>query len=189
MESNPPPGHSNVLTGSLSSGEQPSFFVPYEEPPSQIARIIGIIAMVMGGLSIFGSILNILSGQLLGFFSTPEMDLEVVPMWFYFASGAIGIGGGIGFLYGGYRMQKFEMIGQWITLGTLVFVTILQLLLALITPEEVFTGGQDLSEVGVSNETVIMFGKVASAVGALCQGGFCGVVLGLPLIVGNHGLR
>jgi hypothetical protein len=34
-----------------------------------------------------------------------------------------------------------------------------------------------------------MFGKVASAVGALCQGGFCGVVLGLPLIIGNHGLR
>ena len=186
MDSNP---SSVVFTGNVNSDSPPTFFVPFEEPPSQIARIIGIIAMVVGGLSILGSFLNIVSGQLLGFFSTPEMDLQVVPMWFYLVSGAIGVGGGIGFLYGGYRMQKFEMIGQWITLGTLAIVTVLQVLLLLITPEAVFTGGQDLSEVGVSNDTVIMVGKVASAVGALCQGGVCGVVLGLPLIVGNHGLR
>ena len=186
MDSNPPP---EVFTGSVSAENQPSFFIPFEEPPSQIARIIGIIAMVMGGLSILGGILNIFTGQVLGILSTPEMDLQVVPTWFYVVSGAIGIGGGIGFLYGGFRMQKFEMVGQWITLGTLALVTVLQVLLTLFMPEEVFTGGQDLSEVGVSNEAIIMFGKIASAVGALCQGGFCGVVLGLPLIIGNHGLR
>ena len=128
MDSNPPP---EVFTGSVSSEHSPSFFVPFEEPPSQIARIIGIIAMIMGGLSILGGIMNIFTGQVLGILSTPEMDLQVVPTWFYVVSGAIGIGGGIGFLYGGYRMQKFEMIGQWITLGTLLFVTVLQVLLTL----------------------------------------------------------
>ena len=186
MDSNPSPV---VFTGDVNSDTPPTFFVPFEEPPSQIARIIGIIAMVMGGLSIFGSILNIVIGQSLSFFSTPEIDLQVVPMWIYFVSGAIGIGGGIGFLYGGYRMQKFEMMGQWITLGTLVIVTVLQVLLTLIMPEEVFTGGQDLSEVGVSNDTWVILGKVGTLVSAVCQGGVCGVVLGLPLIVGNHGLR
>ena len=180
-----------LLSGEVSPTSETTYFVPFEEPPTQIARIIGIIAMVMGALSIVGGLMNIGTGQVMSFFSNEmsRMDVELVPTWFYSVSGVIGIVGGIGFLYGGYRMQKFEMIGQWITLGTLAVVTILQVSMAVLMPEEIFTGGQDLSEFGISNETIIMIGKLSTVGGAVCQGGFCGAVFALPLLVGNHGLR
>ncbi|DAC22862.1 MAG TPA: hypothetical protein D7H94_04765, partial [Candidatus Poseidoniales archaeon] len=65
------------MSGEVSPTSETTYFVPFEEPPTQIARIIGIIAMVMGALSIVGGLMNIGTGQVMSFFSNDLSRMDV----------------------------------------------------------------------------------------------------------------
>mgnify|MGYP002868147546 CR=1 FL=1 len=176
-----------IIGGEVSQGFSTT---PFGEPmvmmgpPSQAAKVIGILVMVMGGLSIFGGLITAFAGGFLNDFFTdldPESAQYLTPNWVYFAQGIIGVLAGAGYIYSGWLTQNFEKKGihyTWIILGILFLISIV--LTAVIPYPDVE---------GMDSSTLRMITVGSTALGGICQSGFCGVLVAIPLFISNNGMK
>ena len=185
MQSEPPPQH--IIGGQMNpAGTATPFGNPevMMGPPSQAAKVIGILIMVMGGLSIFGGLMNAFAGGFVNSFLTdldPENARFLTPTWVYIAQGIVGILAGGGYLYSGWLTQNFEKKGvyyTWILLGVAVIMGI------------IFTAVIPFPEIdGMDSGTLRLITVGSAAVGGICQAGFCGLLTAIPLFISNNGMR
>jgi hypothetical protein len=185
MQTQPPQQH--IIGGQMNSaGTATPFGNPQVMmgPPSQAAKVIGILIMVMGGLSVFGGLINAFAGGWMNNFLTdldPENARFLTPTWVYIAQGIVGILAGGGYLYSGWLTQNFEKKGvyyTWIILGVAVIMGI------------IFTAVIPFPEIdGMDSGTLRLITVGSAAVGGICQAGFCGVLAAIPLFISNNGMR
>jgi hypothetical protein len=174
-------------------GEQiapPTTAAPFGEPvyvmgpPSEAAKVIGILIMVMGGFFVFWGLINAFAGGWVNNFFTdldPENAQFLTPTWVYVAQGIVAILAGGGYLYSGWLTQNFEKKGihyTWIVLAVSVIMGII--LSAAIPFPEID---------GMDSGTLRLITVGSAAVGGICQAGFCGVLAAIPLFISNNGMR
>ncbi len=153
-------------------------------PPSQAAKVVGILVMIYGGLSILGGIFNALAGPLMNeYFSgmNPEFQGYASPDWVYYLQGLSGIVAGVAFLYSGWLMQNFERKGIYFTWGILGITFLFAIVLAVLMPYPVVEG--------MDSGSMRLIGVGGSVLAGLCGGGVCGVLTAIPLFMNNHGMK
>ena len=153
-------------------------------PPSQAAKVVGILVMIYGGLSILGGIFNALAGPLMNeYFSgmSPEFQEYATPDWVYYLQGLSGIVAGVAFLYSGWLMQNFERKGIYFTWGILGITFLFAIVLAALMPYPAVEG--------MDSESMRLIGVGGAVFGKLCGGGGCGVLTAIPLFMNNHGMK
>ena len=153
-------------------------------PPSQAAKVVGILVMIYGGLSILGGIFNALAGPLMNeYFSgmNPEFQDYATPDWVYYLHGLSGIVAGVAFLYSGWLMQNFERKGIYFTWGILGITFLFAIVLAALMPYPAVEG--------MDSESMRLIGVGGAVFGKLCGGGVCGVLTAIPLFMNNHGMK
>ncbi len=153
-------------------------------PPSQAAKVIGILVMVYGGLSILGGLFNALAGPLINEYLggiTPEYQEFATPDWVYYLQGLIGIIAGVAFLYSGWMIQEFQRKGIYFAWGILGISFLFTIVLAAIMPYP------DVE--GIGSESMKMMTVGGAVISALCGSGVCGVLTAIPLFMNNHGMK
>ena len=153
-------------------------------PPSQAAKVVGILVMIYGGLSLLGGIFNAFAGPWINEYigaMTPEFQEYATPDWVYYLQGLIGIIAGVAFLYSGWLMQNFERKGIYFTWGILGISFLFAIVLMAVMPYP------DVE--GVDSGSMRMISVGAGVVGGLCSGGICGVLTAIPLFMNNHGMK
>lgn len=185
MQSEPPQQH--IIGGQINPASTATPFGNPQVmmgPPSEAAKVIGILIMVMGGFFVFWGLINAFAGGFLnGFLADldPENAQFLTPTWAYTAQGIVGILAGGGYLYSGWLTQNFEKKGihyTWIVLGvSLIMGIILSAVIPFPEIDGMDSGALRLITVG------------SAAVGGICQAGFCGVLAAIPLFISNNGMR
>ena len=185
MQGQPPQQH--VIGGQINP---PATAAPFGEPvyvmgpPSEAAKVIGILIMVYGGIAILGGIVNAFAGPLLGAWMgslDPAAAEYMTPNWVYYAQGFLGLVSGVAYLYSGWLTQNFERRGihfTWIILG---ITMILGIIIAAVIP---------YPEVeGMDSGTMRLISTGSAAFGGICGAGFCGILAAIPLFISNHGMK
>ena len=153
-------------------------------PPSQAAKVIGILVMVYGGLSILGGLFQALAGPWMNEYigaMSPEFQEYATPDWMYYMQGLSTIVLGVAFLYSGWMIQDFQRKGIYYTWGLLGISFLLGIVLVAVMP---------FSEVeGMESGSFRMMAVGGAAIGGLCSGGVCGVLTAIPLFMNNHGMK
>ena len=153
-------------------------------PPSQAAKVIGILVMVYAGFTILGGIFNALAGPLINEYLggiTPEYQEFATPDWMYYMQGLSTIVLGVAFLYSGWMIQDFQRKGIYYTWGLLGLGFLLGIVLVAVMPYP------DVE--GMDSGSMRMISVGAGVVGGLCSSGFCGVLTAIPLFMNNHGMK
>ena len=153
-------------------------------PPSQAAKVVGILVMVYGGLSIMRGLFNALAGPLMNeYFSgmSPEFQEYATPDRVYYLQGLSGIVAGVAFLYSGWLIQNFERKGIYFTWGILGITFLFAIVLATLMPYPVVEG--------MDSGSMRMIGVGGSVLAGLCGGGVCGLLTAIPLFMNNHGMK
>ena len=160
------------------SGEVPPFSgqpVVSVGPPSQAAKVIGILVIIYGVLSILMVILALVGIEVLNEWAGENvMDSYGVPSWIHYANMAAGLIIAGGTIYAGYLITQFQTKGVYIAWGLLGASLLIQTLLTAITPEA--AGG----------------GIVGAGMGLVCGGActlICGALAAIPMMVSNNGLQ
>ena len=176
-----------IIEGHISQGAVNTPFtepVVMTGPPSEAAKVIGILIMVYGGIAILGGIVNAFAGPLLGAWAgslDPTAAQYMTPNWVYYAQGFLGLVSGVAYLYSGWLTQNFERRGihfTWIILGiTMIFGTIL---VAVIPYPDVE---------GMDSGTMKIISAGSAALGGICGAGVCGLLAAIPLFISNNGMK
>lgn len=182
-----PPQH--IIEGQISQGSTPTPLgqptVMMAGPPSQAAKVIGILIMIMGGLSFFGGLINAFAGGYLNSFLTdldPESTQYLTPTWVFIAQGIFGIMIGLGYLYSGWLTQNFEKKGihyTWIILGVSIIIGTMLTAASDVVPDVE----------GMDSDTMRLIIVGSAAVGGICQAGLCGLLAAIPLFISNNGMK
>jgi len=176
-----------IIGGEVSQGVAATPFgepVVMMGPPSQAAKVIGILIMVMGGLSVFGGLINAFAGGFLNDFIAdldPESSAYLTPTWVYIVQGIVGILAGSGYIYSGWLTQNFEKKGihyTWMILGGSLFLGII--MAAAIPYPEVE---------GMDSGSLRLITVGSTVLAGICQAGFCGVLAAIPLFISNNGMK
>ena len=154
----------------------------YEQPPSQAAKVIGILIMVYGGLSILGGIISAIGGPAMNSYfggMDPEFAEYAKPDWYYFAQGMGAVIPGIGYIFAGWLTMNFKKKGIHFTWGVLAIAWIIGIILAAAMP---------YPEMGIDGGGVKMFAVGTTAVCGLFTTAICGLLAAIPLFFSNNGL-
>ena len=153
-------------------------------PPSQAAKVIGILVMVYAGFSILGGIFNAFAGPWMNEYfgaMSPEYQEFATPDWVYYMQGLSSVVLGFAFLYSGWMIQDFQRKGIYYTWGILGISFLLAIVLVAVMPFP------DVE--GVDSGSMRMISVGGTVVGALCSSGICGVLTAIPLFMNNHGMK
>ncbi|MBT4059585.1 MAG: hypothetical protein HOE69_04685 [Euryarchaeota archaeon] len=158
--------------------------VVYAGPPSEAAKVIGILIMIYGGFQIISGLFSAFAGP---WFSNIMGDMDpasaefMTPNWVYYVQGFLGLISGVAYLYSGWLTQNFERRGihyTWIILGiTMIFGIILAAAIPYPDVE------------GVDSGTMRMISTGGAVLGGICGAGFCGILAAIPLFMANHGMK
>jgi hypothetical protein len=175
-----------AISGEASPGVATPFGTPlvYMEPPSEAAKIIGILVMVYGGLTLAGGIFSAIAGPLFNEWMNsmdPDFQDFSSPNWVYLVQGLIGIAAGAGYLYSGWLVQNYKRRGIYFVWGILVVSMLLQLVFAAVQPYP------DVE--GMDGETLRLISVGGAALGGICGAGICGLLTAIPLFMTNHGME
>tara|TARA_B100001750_G_scaffold122403_1_gene97125 strand:+ start:297 stop:851 length:555 start_codon:yes stop_codon:yes gene_type:complete len=176
-----------IIGGEVSQGVVATPFgepVVMMGPPSQGAKVIGILVMIMGGMTVIGGLMNAFAGGFINDFITdldPDSAQYLTPTWVYITQGIFGILAGGGYLYSGWLTQNFEKKGihyTWIILGVSLLIGVV--LAAAIPYPDVE---------GMDSGTLRMITVGSAALGGICQAGVCGLLVAIPLFISNNGMK
>ena len=153
-------------------------------PPSQAAKVIGILVMIYAGFSILGGIFNAFAGPLINEFIggiSPGYQEYATPDWIYYMQGLSGVVMGIAFLYSGWMIQDYQRKGIYYSWGILGISYLLAIVLVAAMPFP------DVE--GMEPGSIRMMTVGGTVVGGLCSSGVCGVLTAIPLFMNNHGMK
>ena len=182
------PPQQQIIGGEVSQGFAATPFgepVVMMGPPSQAAKVIGILVMIMGGMTVIGGLMNAFVGGFINDFIT-DLDPDGAPVgmpptWVYITQGIFGILAGGGYLYSGWIIQNFEKKGihyTWIILGVSLLIGV------------VLTAAIPYPDVeGMDSGTLRMITVGSTALGGICQAGVCGLLVAIPLFISNNGMK
>ena len=184
MQPGPMTGH--TISGETSPGVATPFGTPlvYMEPPSEAAKIIGILVMVYGGLTLASGILSAVVGPLFnGWMNSIDPNYQDFssPNWVYIVHGLIWVAAGAGYLYSGWLVQNYNRQGIYFVWGILVVSMLLQLVFAAVQPYP------DVE--GMDGETLRLISVGGAALSGICGAGICGLLAAIPLFMTNHGME
>ncbi len=159
--------------------------VVYAGPPSQAAKIIGILLMIYGGFSIAGGLLTAAGGGFLNSYMSSmggsEMNELLTPTWVYVIQGVVGALTGAGYMYAGWLMQAFQKKGVWVAWGILGLAYLVSIVVTAITP---YPSTPDMSD-----ESLRLISVGTTAFCGLFGAAICGLILAIPLMVSNNGME
>lgn len=184
MQPGPMTGH--TISGEASAGVATPYGTPlvYMKPPSEAAKIIGILVMVYGGLALAGGLLSAVAGPLFNEWMNsmdPNFQDFSSPNWVYIVQGLLAVIYGAGYLYSGWLIQNYNRRGIYFVWGILVVSMLLALVVAAVQPYP------DVE--GMDSESLRLISVGAAALGGICGVGICGLLAAIPLFMSNHGME
>lgn len=182
------PSEAQSIGGSVYQGGATSPFggpVVYAQPPSQAAKVIGILLMVYGGFSVLSGILSAVGGGYLNEWITsisePGAEEYLTPTWVYTVQGILGALTGAAYIYSGWLIQSFKKKGIWFAWGLLGFAYLMSIIMTAVTP---YPSSPDLD-----GESLRLISVGSTAVCGLFGAAFCGLILAIPLMISNNGME
>lgn len=153
-------------------------------PPSESAKIIGILIMVYGGFTLIGGIFSAVGGPIINQWLSsidPESQVYASPDWVYIVQGVSGLIAGAAYLFAGSMVKNYEKRGIYFTWAILGISFIFGIII---------TAAQPYPDVeGIESGSVQLMAVGSAAIGGLCGAGICGLLTAIPLFSANHGLR
>ena len=147
------------------------------QQPSAGPKVVGILVIIWGVISILGEVFSI--GQTLSMGSI------------FIASSVLNLGISAGFIVGGAMMTNYQMRGVQISLAMIVVSTIVGLAMFALMPDLLDDLADEEDLTSEEREELDEYGGVIMGVGAIftviCNG-ICGLIIAIPLMISNNGL-
>ena len=147
------------------------------QQPSAGPKVVGILVIIWGVISILGEVFSI--GQTLSMGSI------------FIASSILSLGISAGFIVGGVMMTNYQMRGVQISLAMIVVSTIVGLAMFALMPDLLDDLADEEDLTAEEREELDEYGGVIMGVGAIftviCNG-ICGLIIAIPLMISNNGL-
>ena len=147
------------------------------QQPSAGPKVVGILVIIWGVISILGEVFSI--GQTLSMGSI------------FIASSVLNLGISAGFIVGGAMMTNYQMRGVQISLAMIVVSTIVGLAMFALMPDLLDDLADEEDLTAEEREELDEYGGVIMGVGAIftviCNG-ICGLIIAIPLMISNNGL-
>ena len=147
------------------------------QQPSAGPKVVGILVIIWGVISILGEVFSI--GQTLSMGSI------------FIASSILNLGISAGFIVGGAMMTNYQMRGVQISLAMIVVSTIVGLAMFALMPDLLDDLADEEDLTSEERDELDEYGGVIMGVGAIftviCNG-ICGLIIAIPLMISNNGL-
>lgn len=147
------------------------------QQPSAGPKVVGILVIIWGVISILGEVFSI--GQTLSMGSI------------FIASSVLNLGISAGFIVGGAMMTNYQMRGVQISLAMIVASTIMGLAMFALMPDLLDDLADEEDLTSEEREELDEYGGLIMGVGAIftviCNG-ICGLIIAIPLMISNNGL-
>ena len=147
------------------------------QQPSAGPKVVGILVIIWGVISILGEVFSI--GQTVSMGS------------FFIASSILNLGISAGFIVGGAMMTNYQMRGVQISLAMIVVSTIVGLAMFALMPDLLDDLADEEDLTSEEREELDEYGGLVMGVGAIftviCNG-ICGLIIAIPLMISNNGL-
>ena len=147
------------------------------QQPSAGPKVVGILVIIWGVISILGEVFSI--GQTLSMGSI------------FIASSVLNLGISAGFIVGGAMMTNYQMRGVQISLAMIVVSTIVGLAMFALMPDLLDDLADEEDLTSEEREELDEYGGLVMGVGAIftviCNG-ICGLIIAIPLMISNNGL-
>lgn len=147
------------------------------QEPSAGPKVVGILVIIWGVISILGEVFSI--GQTLSMGSI------------FIASSVLNLGISAGFIVGGAMMTNYQMRGVQISLAMIVASTIMGLAMFALMPDLLDDLADEEDLTSEEREELDEYGGLIMGVGAIftviCNG-ICGLIIAIPLMISNNGL-
>ena len=147
------------------------------QQPSAGPKVVGILIIIYGVISILGEVFSI--GQTLSMGSI------------FIASSVLNLGISAGFIVGGAMMTNYQMRGVQISLAMIVVSTIVGLAMFALMPDLLDDLADEEDLTSEERDELDEYGGVIMGVGAIftviCNG-ICGLIIAIPLMISNNGL-
>ena len=147
------------------------------QQPSSGPKIIGILVIIFGAITILGEVASL--GDTISFGGL------------FLVFSAVNVLVGVGFIAGGYMIQAYQRRGIHLSLLMVLISTIVGVLMLTMMPDIIgdIAEDEDLSD-GEKEQLEANSGLLAG-VGAIfiviCNG-ICGLIIAIPLMISNNGL-
>ena len=147
------------------------------QQPSAGPKVVGILIIIWGVLSILGEAFSIgetlsMGGVFIGF-------------------SVLNLGISAGFIAGGAMMTNYQMRGVQISLALVVVSTIMGLAMFALMPDLLDDLADEEDLTAEEREELDTYGGAIMGVGAiftLICNGMCGLIIAIPLMISNNGL-
>lgn len=147
------------------------------QQPSSGPKIIGILIIIFGAITILGEVASL--GE----------SISYGGLFLVFSAVNVIVGGG--YIAGGYMMQAYQKRGVHLSLLMLVISTIIGVLMLTMIPDLVDDIAEDEDLSDDEREQLEANTGLLAGVGAifivLCNG-ICGLIIAIPLMISNNGL-
>ena len=147
------------------------------QQPSSGPKIIGILIIIFGSITILGEVASL--GE----------SISYGGLFLVFSAVNVIVGGG--YIAGGYMIQAYQKRGVHLSLLMLVISTIIGVLMLTMMPDLVDDIAEDEGLSDDEREQLEANTGLLAGVGAifivLCNG-ICGLIIAIPLMISNNGL-
>lgn len=147
------------------------------QQPSSGPKIIGILIIIFGAITILGEVASL--GE----------SISYGGLFLVFSAVNVIVGGG--YIAGGYMIQAYQKRGVHLSLLMLVVSTIIGVLMLTMMPDLVDDIAEDEGLSDDEREQLEANTGLLAGVGAvfivLCNG-ICGLIIAIPLMISNNGL-
>lgn len=147
------------------------------QQPSSGPKIIGILIIIFGAITILGEVASL--GE----------SISYGGLFLVFSAVNVIVGGG--YIAGGYMIQAYQKRGVHLSLLMLVISTIIGVLMLTMMPDLVDDIAEDEGLSDDEREQLEANTGLLAGVGAifivLCNG-ICGLIIAIPLMISNNGL-
>ena len=147
------------------------------QQPSSGPKIIGILIIIFGAVTILGEVASI--GDSISFGGL------------FLVASAVNVIVGGGFIAGGYMLQAYQKRGVHLSLLMLVISTIVGVLMLTMMPDLIDDIAEDEGLSDDEREQLEANSGLLAGVGAIfvviCNG-ICGLIIAIPLMISNNGL-
>ena len=147
------------------------------QQPSSGPKIIGILIIIIGAITILGEVASL--GE----------SISYGGLFLVFSAVNVIVGGG--YIAGGYMIQAYQKRGVHLSLLMLVVSTIIGVLMLTMMPDLVDDIAEDEGLSDDEREQLEANTGLLAGVGAvfivLCNG-ICGLIIAIPLMISNNGL-
>lgn len=147
------------------------------QQPSSGPKIIGILIIIFGAITILGEVASL--GDTISFGG----------LFLVFSAVNVIVGGG--YIAGGYMIQAYQKRGVHLSLVMLVVSTIVGVLMLTMMPDLIDDIAEDENLSDDEREQLDANSGLLAGVGAIfiviCNG-ICGLIIAIPLMISNNGL-